>query len=239
MTKTITWLVAAAAAFATGLALFHFGMLAFVRSGAEAKVPDLIGLDLAAARTSLEEAGFVGVAEREEHSTEFREGVVISQRPEAEVLLRDGRKVWLTVSLGLRRAATPNVAGLSYRQAGIVLDRDGLAVGGVSRVHHAAVPRGAVIAQDPPARAPLAEGARVHLLVSLGPQPAEWVMPALVGRPAREAEDLLAQHGLRVGSRTVLIDRSVLPGTVLEQEPTPGRRVEKGAEVDLVVSSRG
>jgi serine/threonine-protein kinase len=234
----LTWLLAAGAAFATGLALFHFGMLAFVRSGAEAKVPDLVGLELAEARVRLEDAGFTGVEEREEHSGEFRRGVVMGHRPAAGVPLRKGRKVWLTVSLGLRRTATPNVAGLSYRQAGIVLDREGLERGAVSRVHHATVQRGSVIAQDPPAGAPLPEGARVDLLVSLGAPPGVWAMPDLTGRPARDAESLLERHGLRVGSKTVLIDRSVLPGTVLEHRPAAGRKVEEGEEIDLVVSSR-
>ena len=167
--RALRWLLAAGIAFATGLAVFHFGMLAFVRSGAEAKVPDLVGLPVAEARDSLEEAGFAGVEERQEHSADFSEGVILSHRPEAGVPLRKGRKVWLTTSLGLRRTATPNIAGLSYRQAGIVLDREGLAVGSVSRVRHAGVERGSVVAQDPPAGAPLPEGSRDHLLVTLGP----------------------------------------------------------------------
>lgn len=236
--RGLRWLLAAGIAFATGLAVFHFGMLAFVRSGAESKVPDLVGLSLAEARDGLEQAGFLGVEERQEHSSDFGEGVIVTHRPEAGVPLRKGRKVWLTVSLGLRRTATPNVAGLSYRQGAIVLDREALTVGSVSRVHHPRVERGSVIAQDPPAGAALPEGARVDLLVSLGPPPGIWVLPDLAGRPSQEVESLLRRQGLRVGDKTVVIDRSVLPGTVLEHEPGPGQRVEEGSEIALVVSSR-
>ncbi len=231
-------LAAAAAAFVTGLVLFQLGMLAFVRSGAEQKVPDLVGLDLAQARLELERAGFAGVVELEVHSADFGEGRILAHRPSAGEVLRKGRKVWLTVSLGLRKTSAPSVLGLSSRQARITLGQDGLAAGSIIRVHHPRVARGAVIAQDPSPGVASSEGSPVDLLVSLGPEPDAYVLPDLVGRPAREAERLLGEHGLRIGERTVLIDRSVLPSTVLEHEPPAGHRVEEGEEIDLVVSSR-
>jgi serine/threonine-protein kinase len=238
MSRVALLVGAAAVAFVTGLGFFHFGMLAFVRSGAETKVPDLVGLEIARARSTLESAGFTAIEEREIFSPDFGEGRIAEQRPTAGEVLRKGRKVWLTVSLGLRKAEAPNIVGMSYRQAGIALDRGGLAVGSVSRLHHASVARGNVISQDPPFGTGCAEGTRVDLLVSLGPSPDAWVLPDLTGRPAREVGSLLDRHGIRVGEKTVLIDRSVLPSTVLEHDPPPGSRVESGQEVDLVVSSR-
>jgi serine/threonine-protein kinase len=230
-------LLSAVAAFLTGLLLFQFGMLAFVRSGAEMQVQDLVGMELTAARAALESDGFTGIVEREENSTDFGEGVVAEQRPPAGKVLRKGRKVWLTVSLGPRKTAVPSVVGMSYRQAGIVLAADELTPGAVSRIHHAGVDRGDVIAQSPPVGAPLAEGGRIDLLVSLGPPPEAYVMPDLGGRALRDARPLLTRHGLKVGERTVVIDRSVLPGTILEQKPPAGSRVEAGQEIDLVVSA--
>ncbi len=238
MKSFIAVLGAATAAFVTGLILFQLGMLAFVRSGAETKVPDLIGLDLAAARAELEREGFRGIVDREIHSGDFGPGRVAEHRPESGAVLRKGRKVWLTISLGVRNTVAPSTVGMTSRQAGIVLGQEGLGVGSVSRVFHDDVGRGAVIAQDPPAGGECSEGARIDLLVSLGPVPDAWVLPELVGKPVREAERLLELHGLDIGERTVVIDRSVLPSTVLEQDPPPGRRVESGQEVALVVSSR-
>lgn len=238
MKRVLMLAAALVAAFLTGLALFHLGMLAFVRSGSEGRVPDLVGLELDAARSRLEALDFVGAVEREEHSAEFGEGRVLEQRPTAGAVLRKGRKVWLTVSLGVRRAVVPNVAGLSYRQADIALGEEGFAKGTTIRLPHPDVPRGAVVAQDPPAGSAGVEGASVDLLVSLGPAPEVFVMPDLAGRPARDVEILLESHGVHVGTRTVMIDRSVLPSTVLEHDPPPGSRVETGGEVDLVVSSR-
>jgi serine/threonine-protein kinase len=236
--KLAFYLVAAGAAFLSGLVLFNLGMLAFVHSGAETKVPDLAGMDVAVARAELEESGFSGVVVREENSNELSEGRILDQRPSAGAVLRSGRKVLLTVSLGVKRSTVPNLVGGSSRQASIVLDRNGFAQGTVTRLHHPSVERGSIVAQDPPFGADAPEGAHVDLLVSLGRAPKSFVMPNLVGRSAREAEDLLRANGVRVGDKTVLIDRSVLPSTVLEQEPPPGGRIDAGAEVDLVVSSR-
>jgi len=236
--KVALYGVAALAAFLSGLVLFNLGMLAFVHSGTETKVPDLVGMELASARSALEAVGLQGVVTREENSLDIGDGRILKQRPTAGAVLRSGRKVWLTVSLGVKRGSVPNLIGESSRQAAIALDRGGFAQGNVARLHHPTVPRGSVIAQDPPFGAHAPEGARVDLLVSLGQAPRSFVMPDLVGRSASEAEGILRSNSIRVGDRTVLIDRTVLPSTVLEHEPAAGARIDAGGEVDLVVSSR-
>jgi serine/threonine-protein kinase len=78
----------------------------------------------------------------------------------------------------------------------------------------------------------------VDLLVSVGGEARAWVLPDLSGRSVGEVEALLARYGMRAGERTVVIDRSQLPGTVVEHDPPPGSRVVSGQRVDLVVSSR-
>ncbi len=238
MKSLLGLLGAAVAAFLTGLLLFQGGMLVFVRSGAETKVPDLVGRDLTSARAELETAGFRGAVDREIHSADFGAGRIIEHRPDAGSVLRKGRKVWLTVSLGVRKTAAPTIVGMTSRQAGIVLGAEGIGIGNVARVFHPRVGRGLVIAQDPAAGAACSEGARVDLLVSLGPPADAWVLPELSGRSIRDVERLLERHGIELGERTILIDRSVLPSTVLEHDPPAGSRIERGTEIALVVSSR-
>lgn len=238
MRRLASFVGVALLAFVSGVALVHVGMLVFVRSGAETRVPEVVGFDVDAARTALDKAGFTGVQEHEDYSADFTEGLVSDQRPAAGSVLRKGRKVWLTVSLGERRASTPGLVGLSIRQAAIALQHERLETGTISRTHHARTPRGAVIAQDPAGGSSLPEGGRVDLLVSLGPAPAAYVLPDLTGRPLVEVEGILSRANLRSGERTVVLDRSELPGTVLEHDPPPGSLVESGQRVDLVVSSR-
>ncbi len=238
MRRALELLGVAVLAFVSGVALVHLGMLLFVRTGGQTQVPDVVGQDLAVARAALEQAGFTGVEAREANSSDFAAGRVSEQRPDGGTLLRRGRKVWLTVSLGPRRATAPRVAGLSIRQASIALQDEQLESGDIARAHHPEVPRGHVIAQDPPAGQSLSEGQRVDLLLSLGPAPTEWVLPDLTGRPAMEAEIRLERAGLRVGDRTVVLDPAAPAGTVVEQDPPAGSRVAAGQRVDLVVASR-
>jgi serine/threonine-protein kinase len=236
--KPVRLAAVALGAFLTSIALVQAGMLLFVRSGAETRIPQVVGLDLDAARTALDKSGFTGVQEREAYSPDFAQGHVSDQRPPAGSTLRKGRKVWLTVSLGERRATVPPLAGLSIRQAGIALQRERLETGTVSRSFHEHVARGDVVAQDPPSGSSVPENARVDMLVSLGAEPRAFVLPDLTGRSVGEVEGILGRAGLRPGERTVILDRSVPPGTVLEHDPPAGSRVEEGQRVDLVVSSR-
>ena len=238
MKRIASYVGVALLAFVSGVALVQVGMMIFVRSGNETRVPAVVGLDVDAARSALDKAGFTGVQEHEAFSADFAEGKVSEQRPTAGSVLRKGRKVWLTVSLGERRASAPGVVGLSIRQAEIALQHERLESGTISRTHHARVARGSVIAQDPAGGASMPEGGRVDLLVSLGPEPAAWVLPDLTGRPLTEVEGILARASLRSGERTVVLDRTALPGTVLEHDPPAGSRVESGQQVNLVVSSR-
>lgn len=238
MRRTFEYAAIAVLAFISSVALVHLGMLLFVHSGAERQVPDVLGRDLAAARAMLDKAGFTGVEERQANSSDFAAGRVAEQRPDGGELLRRGRKVWLTVSLGPHRATAPRLAGLSTRQAGIKLQDEQLESGNVARVYHQDVPRGQVIAQDPPAGAMLSEGQRVDLLVSLGPEARDWVLPDLTGRTTADAQMRLESVGIRLGDRTVVLDPSVPPGTIVEQDPPAGSRVFAGQRVDLVVASR-
>ena len=238
MRRVYEILAVALLAFVSGVALVQLGMLFFVHSGTETQVPDVLGRDLPAARAMLDKAGFTGVEERQSNSPDFAEGIVCEQRPKGGALLRRGRKVWLAVSLGQRRATAPRLSGMSIRQAEIALQQEQLQAGNVSRAYHPAVARGNVIAQDPPPGQSLAEGGRVDLLLSLGPAAAAWVLPDLTGRPVGEAEARLERVGIRIGDRTVILDPSVLPGTVVEQDPAGGSRILSGQRVDLVVASR-
>ena len=169
MKRIASFVGVALLAFVSGVALVHVGMLIFVRSGAETRVPAVVGLDVDSARSALDKAGFTGVQEHEAFSADFAQGRVSEQRPSAGSVLRKGRKVWLTVSLGERHASVPGVVGLSIRQAEIALQHERLDPGTISRTHHERVTRGAVIAQDPAGGASMPEGGRVDLLAARTP----------------------------------------------------------------------
>jgi serine/threonine-protein kinase len=95
------------------------------------------------------------------------------------------------------------------------------------------VRRGLVVSQVPGPGGVAESGSSVRIVVSLGPS--SVVVPDLVGRSLAEAEELLAQRGLRVqtGAEWPSFEP---PGTVILQVPSPGTDVEHGSLVGVVVS---
>jgi serine/threonine-protein kinase len=213
-------------------------MLVFVRAVGAARVPELVGLEISAARVELERAGYATVIEREIHTPNLGDGRVVSQRPGPGHSLRRGRKVHLTLSLGRKETQLPRVTGLTLRQASLELQRSGFAEGGILRVDHPSIEKGAVIAQDPPAGALGTEGEAVDLLVSTGSAVRPKRVPEVVGLAADEAEPVLRAAGFVVFEKMTRKENSVPEGTVLDQFPSPGSPLPRGEEVNLTISTK-
>jgi serine/threonine-protein kinase len=95
------------------------------------------------------------------------------------------------------------------------------------------VRRGLVVSQVPGPGQVAERGTRVRIVLSLGP--GNVVVPDLVGRSLAEAEELVAERGLRVetGAEWPSFEPA---GTVILQVPSPGTDVEPGSLVGIVVS---
>lgn len=127
---------------------------------------------------------------------------------------------------------TPDLAGLTQPKAIQALVREGLE-STVRFDYSAAVPRGEVADQDPPAGDPVRRGGTVTLSISRGK--AEFVVPKLVGTTKVSVEKLFAETG-------VALDIAEFPseddaaGEVIRQDPLPGEVVRSGDTLALVVS---
>jgi len=222
----------------TSASILHTGMLLFVRSVGEKKVPDLVGLEVSAARVELERAGYTMAIEREMYTPNLGDGRVVSQRPGPGQALRRGRKIHLTLSMGMKESELPQVTGLSLRQAALELQKAGFAEGGILRIDHPKIEKGSVIAQDPPAGALGSEGAPVNLLVSTGSAMKPKRIPDIVGLSMREAESILQAAGFLIDQKQTRVENTLPEGTVLDQFPAPGSHLLEGGEVSLTLSSR-
>jgi beta-lactam-binding protein with PASTA domain len=76
----------------------------------------------------------------------------------------------------------------------------------------------------------------VDMLVSLGPRPAGYVMPELVGQSLNEAESKLTGIGLRSPKLTLTPLPGGLHGTVVGQTPARGARIDSSMQVDLQIA---
>ena len=94
-------------------------------------------------------------------------GFVLEQSPAPLTPVRTGRPVRLVVSKGEALARVPDLTGLSLRQSELMIQREGLTIGRVSRSYDLRGPLG-VVSQRPHPGAELSRGAAVALLLREG-----------------------------------------------------------------------
>lgn len=206
-----------------------------VKEKGRVEVPDLQGLAAATAIERLRELGFQPRIVREEPSEKIPKGAVIVQKPVPGSKLRKGSEIRLVVSRGSDQVVVPDLAGLDVTQASQALIELGLTVGRTAKVHSDGYPENQVIAQDPQPGSLLSLGSPVDLLVSLGPEPASYIMPDLTGKDEASARGIL--KALDLEAVVSYEEESGQEGLVLRQEPSPGSRIKAREQVKLVVGN--
>jgi eukaryotic-like serine/threonine-protein kinase len=228
-------LVLAALAFGTGLALFNgLVMPQLVHGRGEVRVPDLASLSVEQAEQVLRQQGLRLSRAGERFDPAVPRGLVLQQDPPPQTAVRAGRRISVVVSLGEEFSSVPQLFGVSLRGARILVERTGLAVGGVTRAPSEDVGEGLVVATDPPAESVLPRGAAVGLLVSTGSAVESYVMPELFGRDLATVRRQLEALGFRV----LCPEGPGARGMIIVQQPAPGLRVDRGTVVTLQGNGR-
>lgn len=161
---------------------------------------------------------------------------IVQQEPAAGTQVRRGRTIRVVVSLGGETLTVPNIVGQPARQAELELRRQGLAPGWEARIHDATAPASQVIAEAPAGGSLSVSGERVHRLVSDGPRTPRWVMPDLVGRPLRDAQEWITLCGFRSGAVRRVPGDGRPPGTIVGQLPLSGYPIARRDVVELTVA---
>ncbi|WP_324717676.1 Stk1 family PASTA domain-containing Ser/Thr kinase [Carboxydochorda subterranea] len=228
--------VAFVVAFMAGLvwAASHFSDLLFPR---EVVVPNIVGRTEAEARMLLERQHLSYGVDQRIYSDSVPSGQIIRQDPESGRRVREGRKIWATVSLGPEVGVVPDLVGKSLRDAQLLLVQQGFARGEVTYGYAPDRPPNTVITQDPEPNTQLEKGRPVNLVVSRGEQPPATVtIPDLTGLPLDDARRRLEALGLQIGNTWAEYNQQYPSGAVVDQDPAPGSQVEQGWSVDVIYS---
>jgi beta-lactam-binding protein with PASTA domain len=224
------------------LSVASFFLLRFVVKGNEVDAPNVIGKSFVEASKILNERGLpTPRIEGYKYSVALPRDYVVEQRPVPNQKMKAGRAIGVFLSRGAEVGTVPRVIGQPVSEAESILKSRGLEVGSIVKVHSDDFPQeGVIIAHTPPANVTIQRGSKVNLLVSLGVHSVQLMMPDLRGMKLQGAQELLGSSGLKLGR----ITRETSPvaekaDIVLEQVPQPNDRVERGALVDVVVSSPG
>jgi serine/threonine-protein kinase len=146
---------------------------------------------------------------------------------------------YLSFSRFVRSGGTevPDLVGLAVEQATEAASGSGLKFRSRedSERYDDVVPPGHVLSQSPPAGSLVKRGARVDVILSLGPQLME--VPDVRGVALQAAQVTLAAAGLAVGRTAAVHTVRAEPRTVFEQYPHPGERVAGSSSVDLYLAT--
>jgi serine/threonine-protein kinase len=196
-------------------------------------VPNVIGRESATATQILQNRGFeVDIVNVE--NADVERNTVASQDPRPNTEAPEGSTVTINVSTGPGEASVPAVAGLPEDEARSQLEDAGFEPK-VEREFSDSVKKGRVVETQPGSGSVIERGSTVTMRVSRGVEQVE--VPDVVGQSEDEARDTLRDAGLRAGKVTERESTDEEPGTVLEQDPADGGKVDRDSPVDLVVAA--
>jgi eukaryotic-like serine/threonine-protein kinase len=210
------------------VALIIVAVVLIVAKPKQKLVPAVVGQDLTAAQSILDDDGF-DVAVRRVTNVAARDRV-LGQDPDSGNKADDGSTVTLTVSNGPGQGTVPDVASLSEPKAETALREAGFKAR-VKQQFSSAVTQGDAIRTTPAAGTRLQRLSSVVLVVSNGPQTVS--VPDVVGNTESAAKAGVDQAGLQIEIVQQRSNQS--PGDVLSQSPAAGTTVVIGSVVRVVV----
>ncbi|MBQ8345103.1 MAG: PASTA domain-containing protein [Clostridia bacterium] len=219
----------------TVFALWLFGP--YLRTGSTVTVPNCLSQS-AESVLSVPKNGIVYELLYRKNDA-YPPGTVISQTPSPGVVRRiygkeDAVTVTLTVAEESPLYTLPDLAGVSQRDAALVLRQAGMKVTVTEEYSETEASR-TVLRIYPPPGEHLASGSEVTLFVSKGPKIRTVTVPELRSLSETAASRLTEDAGLRVGAVSYL--RSDAPvGSVISQSAEAGSTLPEGSELSFTVS---
>ena len=214
----------------------YLSLTLIIKSEDTVIVPQLEGKDVVYALEILTELELNTKVKGSEYTGDIPKNHVVFQDPQPGSEIKKGRDVRIVLSKGPKTFAMPHLIGLSIQQANIILDKNDMCQGELSRIHHWQMEKDVVLAQVPAAGTEVSRRSCVDLLLSMGRRPTAFKMPDLVGITLEDALQSIERHNLVIGELKSAYQRTKPRNTIVEQEPVSGQRVVIGSTVHLLVN---
>lgn len=202
--------------------------------GREVPMPNLVGKNVAEASQTLRSKGLLlRVADRLYSDLPINQ--VVRQTPPPGMLMKVSQQAHVVLSLGQKQLEIPSLEGHTLRASRIELLREGLQLGEVSSVAFPDELADKVLLQNPK-HGKMAATPKVDVLISAGAREASYVMPYLLGLNETEAQRRIDVAGLR--RKVNYLSAPQWPhGTVIDQVPLGGMRIDATSAVELTVAN--
>lgn len=195
--------------------------------------PDVIGMSVEQARSTLEAQGLGLEMTGEVFSETVAAGVIAQTEPSPGDGVRIDGTVTATLSKGPERYDVPDVRGQDQAAATAAIQAANLTVGTVREAYDDKAPPGTVASVSPKVGTVVAPGTAVEVIISKGPEPVP--VPKVEGRKLAVAKAALSQVGLKADVKQKFSE-TVKDGRVISVRPAEGTIVDSGTSVDMVLS---
>lgn len=230
--------ILAAFIFIGGISLIildRYVMPAYTLHGQGITVPEVSRMPLEEAIETLQSRGLRHEMAIKRSNIAYPPDYVIDQNPMAGMIVKPGRKVYLTINTTtVPTVLVPELEHLSLRNATIQIQNSGLQVGNIT--YRSSRFRNSVLRQSIPAGRKVDQNTAIDLVVGDGLGSDRVNIPSIKGLHLTEAQNKLRQAGLRIGSIRFEPSQEVVPNTVLNHDPDHQRPVFEGTAINLVVS---
>jgi serine/threonine-protein kinase len=224
-----------AGAFLIFLLIFDYILMPIFVSGREHIIPNVVGKNKEEAIKVLDDAGLNPIVQTSRFDQKYQKDQVIFQKPAPNTTVKTNRRIYLTVSGGEATVKMPSLVSKTIRDAQINLERLGLVLGKIDSVE-SEFPVNLIVEQQYIDNKELPKGTTVNIKVSIGPKVGMIRVPNLLGKSLSDAEKILQGNALKVGSKTFIFSASLLPNTVVDQQPSENTLLKIGDTVNVVLT---
>ena len=228
------WIIPIAAVVLIGIGVGLF----FALRSTDVEVPNVVGLPLSDARTTLEDAKLVAVEKETQITASAPAGQVIDQAPKPEEgKVKPGSEINLIIAGEAATVQVPDVKKLSVDEAKQKLTDSGLVPVTAATKIVEGFKVNQVVSQTPEADQKVPQDSEVTINVATKE---EAEVPKVTGLSLAEAKKALAVKGFTFHQLTPqLADSSAPVGTIKSQNPKAGVMVPPQSSIGLAVAAKG
>ena len=194
-----------------------YSILGNAGGGKEIEVPNLVGMDVDTAKSTLEKLNLVLVEAGEETSDQYPEGTVMEMNPKAGDKVKEKGEVRVIVSGGENKLKMPDIREYDLDKAGEILSSYGLKITNKTEEYSDSVASGEIISQTPTKDTEITKDQEISVVVSKGPKIKYATVPNVVGLSEEKAKSRLANNGLNVSVTTEEVSDKSKDGIVSSQ----------------------
>jgi len=208
----------------------------YINLGGVVKVPNVIGLKSEKAIELLKSVNLDPIEAGKRFDNNYPEGTVIYQTPTPNMHVRDGRRVYVTISGGEEYSEVPELKGKTVKEAKILLINNGLRLGSINYDSTTidANPD-IIIGQSIPATSRVKPNTFVSITLPKPYIEGKIVVPSLTNKSLNEAEKMILSSNLSTGKIVYVYRNDLIPNSVVDQYPRPGDVVDEGTAINLWV----